>query len=222
MGLGNQALDEEKGTIKTMRKLHILALALVAVFAFAAISVASAGATEWLLEGLPITSPDSVNSELIGFILLQDHGAFTEPALLCGGTDEGTVGPGAVDTETVITVTSCVADSGECKNPIVKAIDLPWKTELVLIGAEIRDKITAGGKGEPGYETTCETFIGTLHDTCKTELGSAKFVKNVVGGVELEFDAASEPSNCSLGGAKSGLIVGIYLILALTGTLTIS
>jgi hypothetical protein len=197
--------------------------ALATVFAsLGIVAVSSASATEWLLNGAPIASAISVDSEDVGSLLLQDHGAFTEPDLLCTETDEGTVGPGAADTETVFTVTGCVTDSGECRNVIFKAVDLPWRTELVLVGTAIRDNLKANGKGEPGYETACETFIGTLHDTCKTELWSAGFVENNASGVKFAFDATTEPANCSLGGAKAGLIEGFLLILPLTGILTVS
>jgi hypothetical protein len=204
-----------------VKKPNMVTLSLVVVVGLAAISAEPASATEWLLNGAAIVSPVSVDSE--GSYLLTDINFFITWDLLCNFTDEGTVGAGARGVTVTVTVTAtCSLMSGECGSPVVKAIDLPWGTELVLNGSEIRNNIKAEGKGEPGYEITCNTILGLVKDVCKTEKGSERFVVNNASGVELESDGLTAPSNCSVGGVESGLIEGPHLILTLTGTLTIS
>src|ERR1700679_259809 len=84
-----------------MRKFQIIALALFAVFALSSTVVATASAAttktaEWLANEKPITA--ALPIEITGGLTLEDTKTPAgRAAVLCEGTLDGTVGPGAAD-----------------------------------------------------------------------------------------------------------------------------
>ncbi len=79
-----------------MRSIKILGMAFAAVLALTVVVAGSASAHEWLVGGKPVTTALAGKSKTLGKgFLLEDAGAKT--AIICPGTDEGTVGPGAAD-----------------------------------------------------------------------------------------------------------------------------
>lgn len=224
-----------------MRKIHIVGLALVAVLAFCAFSAVSASAAEWLVcekmvggkfknaacseagagewEWKAILTPLPVDSA--GTLELEDMNAPFKPVLICKGENEGTVGPGAVDLITKINKISCT--STFCSSPEAKPVNLPWKTELLPVGATIRDDILEDPElkpGLPGWEAICSG----VKDICTTGAGST-LMKNEVSGtlglVDALFEANSGTANCTVGGANQGLVNGLLLILSTTAGLGI-
>ncbi|HEY2631125.1 MAG TPA: hypothetical protein VGI26_01970 [Solirubrobacteraceae bacterium] len=187
-----------------MRKIHIVGLALVAMFAFFAVSVASASAVEWLIKNEAIAAATAVKSKSVGKLVLEDMGM---SKIECEGTDAGTVGPGAVDSITAITATGCVAVSGSCEAPVTaKAVGLPWATELV---AGPRDKITTVAAG---WAVECLVAgIFKIQDTCTGATSTG--ISNVAAGVDAAFDATSgeTPATCTLTGKATGLVEGTDL-----------
>jgi hypothetical protein len=197
-----------------MKKLHIIVgLALFAVFAFAASSASAANT--WLVSGVAVTGAVSTDSE--GTLVLEDMG--TGVKIQCSGTDEGTVNTAGKDTETTVTenLASCkiLAGEGTCKKILaVKAIDLPWNTQI----AGERDNITEAGAGAPGWLVECEGLCGIkVDDSCTLAAGSTLLINKESGILESEFEAASGEANCSVGGEKVGLVTGTVLILTLSG-----
>ena len=230
-----------------MKKIYTVGLAVVAVFAFSVIAAASASAaSEWLLDGAAITgTPDPV--EATGELLIEDVGTGTQ--IECSGKFDGTVGPGTLGKiEKILNLTSVEETSNENLAKITKsAIDckfeaaglcnvsvgalvwlfslhLPWATELLLPSPELWvDDITTGAGGEPAYEVSCSTIIGTETDICEGKPGAN--MKNVTGGVEGVFEeneTTNPKGNCSIGGNKSSLTTGKYIITVSSGTLTVS
>lgn len=197
-----------------MQRIKIMGLALVAVFAFAAIASSSAfAAPEWLLGGKSITKPVAVKSKSVGKLLLADLGAGT--SIVCEGTDEGTVGPGAMDLVSKITATNCsFEEAGSCESgkPVTaKAVNTPWLTELFDNGTEVRDDITSEISGKlPGWVVECTVAgIFKIQDEC-TGL-STTGMDNVTGGVDALFEALTPKANCSVGGSGKGDVSGVDL-----------
>lgn len=201
-----------------MRKIHIVGLALAAIFVASAFSAASAFALEstWLVGGVKPAAAVAVDST--GELTLDDTkgGIFLEDASIkCKGTDKGTVGPGAADKLTEVVVNGCTNVKG-CPEPdTAKADNLPWTTKVELIGAEFYDDITSAT--EVGYTATC---LGFANDVCTLALGRV-LLKNEAGGiVDALFNSAdaNQPNaNCSRGGAGTGLVNGLDTLLTESG-----
>jgi hypothetical protein len=201
-----------------MKKIHIVGLALVAVLAFSAFSVASASALEstWLVGGAKPAAAVASDSE--GELVLEDlkGGLFLEDAAVkCQGTDEGTVGPNGEDKLTKVVVNACTNVKG-CPAPDTAApINLPWNTKVELIGAAFYDDLTSAST--VGYTVTCAGFAT---DTCSIALATV-LLKNGTGGEVLaEFsgtDANQPAANCTRGGTAQGLVNGTDKLLTVSG-----
>ena len=209
-----------------MKKLQILGVAIVAIFAFGVVSAGSAFALESviLVSGAKATKAEPVNSANIGSILFEDM--TEEIDVTCTTvTDTGTVGPGKEDHVTTVTISGC-SSSGCTGTPTVKAVKLPWKTEVVLSGSVYLDLILSGGSGKPGYEVTCVKII-SIKDTCETENGTTILTESSTSGdLQAEFPevvSESEEAVCSFPKTQKGLVVGRQLILSTEGlALTLS
>jgi hypothetical protein len=133
----------------------------------------------------------------------------------CSGTTVGTIGPGKYDRTETIRIAGCNPVS-VCKNvETVIPKGLPWQTELYESAKEQRDKISAGA----GWEVKCEVILSKKEtDTCTTvagEEGSTLMTPITVGTksiVKAEFETKSGRANCTLGGAKAGVVGGIATI----------
>jgi hypothetical protein len=210
-----------------MKKIQMIILSLVAVTALGAMAASAYGASEWLLNGSPITTADSV--ETSGSLILEDSASGTGP-VECSGIFVGTVGPGAADKVTeVLSLTKtappldCHAAACESELAEVTPIHLPWTTKIVLNGELFVDDFEPVAGKVPGYTVTCKIFF-TITDTCEGLAGAD--LKNVASGVEgtFEVDAVNNPKgNCSIGGAGSGQVTGKGVTVPVGGgTLTVS
>jgi hypothetical protein len=223
-----------------MKKIHIVGLALVAVAAFFAVSVASASAApEWLVGGNPVTVLTSVTTT--GLLTLTDLKAsfLGASSVDCEGTLVGSVGAGGEDEITEIIgsegkkYTSANATLGatfiECKgvagcegNGLVWPIGLPWLTQLELSGTAIIDD-TKANAGEMGYAIECSIFGVKEEDSCTQALFAPSFIENMATENDTLFLVAEEnASHCSLSGENSGDAAGEGLIAPLTGILAVS
>jgi hypothetical protein len=213
----NQVSDEGKVEIKIMKKITKLGLALFAVLAFSAIATAAAFATageEWLVNSIAVPLGSTFKVEVNGTLLLEDMGKGSPTGILCEGKGKGIVSSDGTDLQETATATKCTTETGSCGSPNAVALNLPWETELVLSGTEIRDLI----KGKPGYEVTC---FSVFHDKCEGETSVGE-LENM--GAETPADVLflfsatlSEPGTCQLGGAGEGLIEGELLIFEPAG-----
>jgi len=200
---------------------------MFAVFAFAAVAASSASALSsvWLVNGAlaPLTL---VTSESLGVVLLEDMGS--TPAMVnCEEVlNEGWVGPGSEDEVTsVVFMKKCAVpakaeklnkeeSTNFCKSgteATATAVNLPWKTLIVLVGAVFLDQLTAAGTG-PGYKVECTNILGGKStDECTTQKGTTELTNEGASAVLSEFPAApaeSEFANCTIGGELQGLVSG--------------
>jgi hypothetical protein len=184
-----------------MKKIQVLGVALIALFAFGALTAMSASAAtfllaEWLLNGNPIAAGASDLVEIPGELLLTDlKGILGSPAMvLCSGILVGTVESGSLDLVTEVLnlamepigslpsglALSCVAQEG-CEtntNPSVYPIGLPWESEAELMEDTTTffvDLLKTKVAGGLGWEITNCLVLGTSNeDKCLTPEGIAE------------------------------------------------
>jgi hypothetical protein len=148
--------------------------------------------------------------------------------------NEGSVGPGRFDriTRVVIDLAQCHrVENTLCESVVeVKAVNLPWQTELEETENKILDRIVNVGTAgkEPGWAVTCKTLVGNKTDTCEGEgvgkeellLMENKATKGVVEPIELLVLATFEKKRkvkCSEGGKETGEVEGSVAVLTQTG-----
>jgi hypothetical protein len=229
-----------------MKKFQLFGVALVAVFAFAAMTVASASAApvfllaEWLVNGASIPAGTTKPTDAEGSeILIEETILGIKIDVLCSGIFDGTVGANGADTITellalgggaAITLANMLlcTNSANCPEPLVAAINLPYTTTLELMeeeGVSSFADLFAGTGGAPGYEVEC-MGSGTA-DTCTGNV--ALEVKNEGTNVDGLFNdpynvlAGNTLANCTVAGAAAGLVEGLgTTLLTEGGTLAVS
>jgi hypothetical protein len=210
-----------------MRKLQLLGMALIAVFAVGVLTAASASAVptfllaEWLVNGTAVTSELSV--EAVGTILLEDTAATGKPDIICSGKLDGTIGEDGLDViSEALTLggvavsaplgaqalETCTSSSGFCEEPLVWPIGLPWTTLLELMeqGTPVEKFfVVLVGPSVPG------TLIGwyvqcmkplTVEDECTTESAITRLTLDTGGTLLL---AGFEEAFTELAGEKLAL-----------------
>jgi hypothetical protein len=212
-----------------MKKTHIVAFALFAVCAFSALSVASAFAGEWLVNGAPLTAPVKAETEGELELKLIEGEATALSAVLCSGILDGTIGPNGTDEISELlnlemvaisltalsgTALSCnvFSTSGGLADCILNtlasvwAVNLPWNTKIELMtNGEVLDIITK----EPGYSVQCETPLGLIEETCTGNTSAvltnaATTPASVLG----TFNTGSERAKCAVLGVGKGQNLG--------------
>ncbi len=186
----------------------LLPFGLAAVFAAPALASA-----EWLLEGTFIPSTAKVHGESTGTLLLRDIKEKSQ--IECRFTDSWSIWK-QLGEITEATASLCKTSEGACTSPTVTAVDLPWSSELVVVGGEIRDKLLADGKGEPGWTVKCLVIGIEITDTCKGETAEPT-MENTVEGKVLAIFAQGGILTCTSGGANQGEIKGELVNSALEG-----
>jgi hypothetical protein len=228
-GVGDQSPGKKE--LYDMKHLKIAGLCLVAVFAASAMATASASALAWedcqegsgsgkkytehqcttlmepggKWEWQTLSSPEAVISTAT--LKLRDIKAVLgkNVEVECTGTDTGTIGPGAEDKISTVTVTSC-KNLANCPGTIkAEARNLEWKTELVEEGGKQKDKIRAGTGGAPGWKVECTG----ISDTCTSESGDT-FMENLSNGTVNAIFKKEESgkATCSITGKESGEVEG--------------
>jgi len=167
----------------------------------------STGALNWK----EITNTEKVETN--GTLELKDKETLLgESAVICTGTDKGSIGPGKFDRIESITTHECKAVKVCEATPTAKPVNLPWQTELFETEKKIRDKITENGNGQPGWSVTCSTIGGPITDVCTTVAGSEGTPevtnKQAAGNVQITFTEASGSASCTQGKPTSGKVVG--------------
>ena len=194
-------------------------VALIAVFAFSAMAVASVSSAaivtllaEWLLGAKAVEATLSV--ETVGELLLEDKKATLgiKAALLCSGILDGTIGPNGADeitelltlakvavSKTALSGTALLCSGQEgcntgTENDEVWAVNLPWKTTLELVEETgftgFADLINPNtAGGTVGWYVQCATALGTADDECLAKQGAAES-SNGTGGVLGSFKEA--------------------------------
>jgi hypothetical protein len=153
----------------------------------------------------------------LGSLVLRDTKVPIEGTVevLCTGKSEGTVGPGKFDRVTSITEIKCSPGKDCEKVEKAEPRDLPWQTELFETESTVRDKITSGGSGAPGWGLSCTVLGITKEDVCTSESTSVldrnMLTQELTGSrrlVGLAFENAGK-ANCTVGGEGSGEELGI-------------
>jgi hypothetical protein len=208
-----------------MRKLQILGLALAAMFALSVVVAASAGATEYLVSGekIAVGTNVTVDLESEGGLLLEDMNASGTPDILCEiEKSGGTITSGGLGQVTSGECKNPVVDSGTCGSPKVAPLNLPWTTELLEPEPGVFETdITKGTGGAPGWLAECTVLFVKVDDSCTTELGKTLSTNLEDGLVHQEFmeeTPSATWANCSVGGEKQGLVVGLTYMHALNGS----
>ena len=182
-----------------MKKLQVVLLALVAVFAFSAVLSASAVAettllAEWLKTATPVTA--SLAAETTGsFTLIHLNLAKTT----CTGSFVGTVGADGVGQITEMLnaakqkirvgltgtgeILSCT-NVENCGSGEVVPVDLPWNTILYLMeSGSFLNLIFSSGAGAPGYEVSCTVLGIKVEEKCTGETSTT--INNMPGELLL-------------------------------------
>jgi hypothetical protein len=179
----------------------------------------NAGKWEWQ----EVTGTEKVKS--IGTLKLVDTDANSllgETSILCGGTNEGSVGPGKYSRVTAIEAVKCaLVRAGGCNELIglPKARHLPWQGELIETENEVRNVIKEGTGGNPGWESECETALGKKKDLCESITGKEEILNaenkptNLLLLVLLRFFPRRK-GKCSLEGGETGEVVGNVALFA--------
>jgi hypothetical protein len=223
-----------------MKKTHVFGFMVFAVFAFSVMMAASASAAtlQWLANSKPITTPQL--ADITGTLELGNEKAIAgfKIAVLCIGSFDGTVGPGAEDMitevldtaeKTVVLGTNEIACTNDksCPSALAAPVNLPWLTRLELMGTEAEplflDVLENGGKGEPGWEVMCEEpLIGLVEETCtavpakpgSADLENDPAENDVLGTFVLEEIALCTGTNEETGFVSTGTEPGLILLIS--------
>lgn len=188
----------------TKSKMMRFGVLVAALAAFAGPAIANAAASpvwqyggESLEEGYAFISP----TKTAYFEVVGPSGG-REFTLGCKMKMEGVVDPdGKGDIDRVTdgnghTSMLCdLAQSGleQCAPPeTVEAVNVPWETELISVGEQVRNVITMGTKTvRPGWKIACQQYgvVETLEEKCPFETYSV-FSKNGAQGAELLYEPA--------------------------------
>lgn len=222
-------LASEEGKVGNMKKLHVVLMALVALFAFSAmVTSASAETTllaEWLENGNPILTLTS--TEGTGTIILGD--AKVKLKMECTGIFDGSVGANGEDetTEllktdkvTIVSLANKLACTGlnGCSKAEASPEKLPWLTQAELLENGTFGDIVSSAT----YWSLCEILGINTEEEC-TVTNGLFLIKNTATDVEPEGKVLPN-GNCTVGGvgaAEQEFKVGGLLAL-LVGTLAIS
>ena len=169
--------------------------------------------TEWRQAGGLLSEPIGTKSS--GTVKVTDEGYGKWE---CETTGEGSVGTTVTDEETKWGASKCTVVSGSCeasKGAALKAVHLPWRSELLMSGGSSYDVIASSGKGAPGYTVECTVggILKVVDECTATTLKTG--MANVAGGVDAAFDG--EKLNCSIGGTGKGTLEGTMLLEATKG-----
>jgi hypothetical protein len=233
-----------------MRRFKVLGVAIVAVLAISMAVAAMASAVEfllalWLLNGVAVSSPVLVDIEgELTLTSLNGGGLGVKAAALCSGILDGFVEAESKDLITelltlagaAVSLTELVepgltcTNTENCTEPLAWA-DLPaagWVTEaeLMVDGAEtfFVDLILNGG-----YEVFCMGGVIPFSELCEAAETAVKLTNEAGGTIDAEFSdpfqtlAGLPLGTCSSGGANSGEVTGLGIILDAEGpTLAVS
>jgi hypothetical protein len=219
-----------------MKKIQIIGMALVAMFAFSALLASTAFAeptllAEWLINGLEVLTLTLV--ETTGSILLSDTSNGSD--VVCKGIFDGSVGPNGEDEITeVLTLAEpkvqitlaapLLCESGAVCEKSATDVEvapeaLPWHTLLFLMESNnsFLDLVFSAS-----YNVKCLVLGLAITDECTATL-SAGGVSNTTGGVTGAEEALAPLGLCSIGGAGTGEVVPLKgNLTTASGGLTVS
>lgn len=206
----------DAGSARSVRLARRTMMVLMGALVLAVAAPALAGAHPvWTVNDSLVSKSTAV--EWNGQLKLND----TVPPqdLECTEKAEGSVGVGGTGEITKMTATKCIGVKGcaqkETKTSLT-ALNLPWHTELVLVGGSLYTKVVNGGKGTPGFKDECVDII-TVNDECTGTFSAT--TTNGGSGVAAAFNS-SEKLNCTVGGTGSGIVEGSQTVTVSGGVLS--
>ncbi len=230
-----------------MKRIHILAVALVAIFVASVAVVATASAVEfllalWLDGGANVVAQLNVETEGELELISTNGGKLGVHAkFLCSGILDGWVAPESLGfLSELLTLTGVALPLAEltgtallctneenCTEPEVWAAKLGWETEaeLMVDGTEtfFVDLIL-----NAGYYVQCLVLGVTISETCSAAETAVKLTNEANGTVDALFEDAFQVlaglklATCTLGGAETAEINGLAFILETGTTLSVS
>jgi hypothetical protein len=220
---------------RTMRKLQLLGLLLVAMIALGAVIAVSASAettllAEWLINGAAVTT---LMSFIVTTKLLLEDLATKEDVRCITIIEEGSMGPNGekeitenlTSGEVAITLAApmlCKSGGGcEASTTDVEYSpeSLPWHGLLFL--SESGTFLELVGKAT--YVVSCLVLDIKVTDECTSTNGTSELINGAKGVEGKKEEEVTPDGSCSVGGA--GELTEVFLsklILPLTGSLTIS
>ena len=205
-----------------MRTITTLGRALTMLLVLGAVSAGGATAHTWKQSGIPLTQPVSVS--WTSKLLFED--TYHDFSYECTLAHKGTVGAGALGEIASITSTSgakvipCTVVNGgpgQFRTVEVEAYHLPWKTELVTLGGELRDLVSGGG-----WLIKASGLLGKETDQCASSKGTNTAMKNFGLGVEAIYDENSPATECTNTSGNKFKTSGVEDIIASAGELLVN
>lgn len=229
-----------------MKRIHMLAIALLVLSALSAVVASAASAVtfllaEWLINGAPLTAALNVTNEGELTLINTNGGGFgVRVEILCSGKFDGNVGPNSADEikellslgGTLIGTTALTTTALECTNtkncegPLVWAEGLPWKTEAELMeeGTEVffADLLIGGS-----YVASCLILGAEVEELCTAPTTAVQLTNEAGGVVDAQFsDAFQELAGLKLGECggrlETAIVEGLGTIKPDEGSLTVS
>jgi hypothetical protein len=217
-----------------MRKIQILGAVFFAALALSAMVASAAFAEDqWLINGVAVTGSQSVVTE--GKLLIRLLPVIgSNIHIVCNGKFIGTVTTKGLDTvtsavdlsgKTPINCEVLMSELGLCSGSLlalVKAINLPWHTQLLLLTDQtlfIDDFLLETGK-TPGYESECTGAFGEkITESCEGGFSTDDMTNNTGGVAASILNALSD--KCKINGNVAHVDASGET-KALVGTLSVS
>ncbi len=203
------------GFTRSGRFARQMMVVVASVFALSLAVPALAGAhVTWATNYIPVSK--STAMEWTGKLKFSVSKTYY---LECADTVQGSVGANGAGEITKMPMSSC-KNLQSCGSPVtMTALNLPWHTELVSEGGVLKNVLSNGGKGNPGFKTEC-TIVGIkISEECTAVSTLSTTATNSESGVTAAFNSG-EKLNCSYYGAASGTVEGSQSVTASGGTLS--
>jgi hypothetical protein len=227
-----------------MKRFHLLGVTLLALFAFGALTAASAFAqptfllAEWSIGGTNVTV--ELRVEAAGELTLKDSGF--KASVLCSAILDGWLGPNSLDyvsevltlgngltsnpLGSVALLCATVETCGATPAPEAWAVNIPWETELELMEQDgeifFADFVTSPSAAKTvGWSVQC-TILGVSEEDECTAASAVSELRPGLGPKEsfspaFTILAGAKLANCTLGGKERGEITGELTITAVEG-----
>jgi hypothetical protein len=229
-----------------MKKMQVLAVACLALFAFSVV-VASASAVtfllaEWLINNTAVTGIllDEAAGEL-ELKALNGGGFGVKSEVKCSGVFDGWIGEDGLDLNSELLslsgeVISSTELSGkalsctnikECTTPTVWPDGLPMET-LAELMEEGTEKFFVDLLFNAGWYVECTTIFGKIAELCSAAETAVQLTNETNGTVDATFSdtfqvlAGLKLANCTVGGTEQGEVNGLGIITPDAGSLEIS
>ncbi len=167
---------------------------------------------EWAENYNPLTGSHGASVE--GSVILKTSSVDGGVIVACEDRGGGKVGSKGAGEFTTLTTSNCKKGEGyganaciEGSSMTIEAENLPWTTELAIVGGVTEDRIVSSGKGEPIFKMKCAISAGSFTAECRglPALSVESTYPNAVANY-----GPDEPVKCNPGG--TGTVSGSQTI----------